>query len=91
MSYSLSSDSGASSGLRLCLALRPAGLAFSSGFALVIGCPGGTEGFLMDAKRERDFRRLEDLGEVNLVTISTASRVKIKWTEYHLHAIAPTT
>jgi hypothetical protein len=32
------------------LAFRPAGLAFSSGFAWLIGCPGGAEGFLMLSK-----------------------------------------
>jgi hypothetical protein len=39
-----------SSGRSLCLALRPAGLAFSSGFAWVIGCPGGATGFRIPPK-----------------------------------------
>src|SRR6202521_2880498 len=50
-----------SSGRRLCLALRCAGLAFSSGLACAIGCPGGAKGLRMestiDALRFRCFAR----------------------------------
>jgi hypothetical protein len=53
------SSKGASPGRRLCLALRPAGLAFSSGFAFAIGCPGGAPGFLMLSKTDRWCRFLD--------------------------------
>ena len=50
-----------SSGRRLCLALRCAGLAFSSGLACANGCPGGAKGLRMestiDALRFRCFAR----------------------------------
>lgn len=38
------------SGRRLCLALRPAGRATSSGFDLDNGCPGGATGLRMLSK-----------------------------------------
>lgn len=41
----MSASSGGSSGRRLCFALRPAGLAFSSGLAWVRAWPGGATGF----------------------------------------------
>jgi hypothetical protein len=39
-----SSASSNFSGRCLCLALRPAGLAFGSGLAMLSGCPGGASG-----------------------------------------------
>ncbi len=45
-----SSSSALSSGRRLCLALRPAGRATSSGFARLRGCPGGAVGLRMLSK-----------------------------------------
>jgi len=41
------------SGLRLCFAFRSDGLAFSSGFAWLIGCPGGASGFLIPSNSGR--------------------------------------
>jgi hypothetical protein len=50
-----------SSGRRLCLALRCAGSAFSSGLACAIGCPGGAKGLriesTIDTLRLRFFAR----------------------------------
>lgn len=51
----LRSSGSATSGFCLCLALRPAGLAFSSGLAWLIGCPGGAEGFRILSKIGRSF------------------------------------
>jgi hypothetical protein len=62
------------SGFRLCFAVRPAGLAFSSGFAWLIGCPGGAEGFLMLSKTGRFFLS-GFFRRDSFVAISTASYV----------------
>jgi hypothetical protein len=48
------------SGGRLCFALRPAGRAFSSGFACSIGCPGGAIGRRIESMIDFFRRRLFD-------------------------------
>src|SRR5205085_5601452 len=48
-----------SSGRRLCLALRSAGCARSSGLAREMGCPGGATGLRIEAKSERSSRPRE--------------------------------
>ena len=53
-----STSTSKSSGRCLCLALRPAGLAFSSGFAWVRGCPGGAPGLRIALKIGRPSRCL---------------------------------
>lgn len=44
----------------MCLALRPAGRAFSSGFACSIGCPGGASGRRIESMIDFFRRRLFD-------------------------------
>ena len=88
--HSTSSSSAACSGFRLCFALRPAGLAFSSGFARLIGCPGGASGFLMPSKIGCRACFLEVLPEIDLVAISAGSCVKLKFAEITRNAIPVT-
>ena len=61
VAHQLSSAESIVSGRCLCLALRPAGRAFSSGLAWVRGCPGGASGrrieLMIDAFRLRRFDR----------------------------------
>jgi hypothetical protein len=62
------SSSPGTSGGRLCFALRPAGLASSSGFERESGCPGGAVGLrILSNTGLTDF--LSDLDEAAFLTI----------------------
>jgi hypothetical protein len=62
-------SSSVTSGRRLCLALRPAGRATSSGLARDIGCPGGAFGFLMLSNTGRACNRFVVCGELLLIIV----------------------
>src|SRR5260370_17044535 len=64
-----SSSMAASSGRRLYLALRCAGLAFSSGLACAIGCPGGAKGLRIESTI--DALRLRRLAREDFIALGS--------------------